>query len=402
MKPNPFAAALAAAMLVLLPPAWSPLHAQEGSEPWFRTGTIVLGGELGGVAFTDFQRSVARSNADPELGDFMRRVSARTTVTGGGSVSYWFRDGWAVRAALGYAPSGFSVWNEPRAQRVLDARVQEEPATYANLGMWFANAALLFRVPARIGPVVPYGIAGGGVVEYRSARDAELPPEARRRFDRGRWRGLAAVFGAGLAFPLQRPGLLMNFELTNHLTRTPLDDEGRGEWFELGGSSVQLERDPDRGTDGIGLASNLRLTVGLSLAVRHRRSALPDQDGASRLGGLSSGQVGNAQDEHVPAVAVRIERQVQRDGVDVSIGLRAPRDARVRLRSGQAGRATDPAGESREQAGPVGGLQRELDAESLGTRTGETINLSVDAERVARPDTEVRPRIQDRVVAPLR
>ncbi|HSJ05529.1 MAG TPA: hypothetical protein VK936_02430, partial [Longimicrobiales bacterium] len=116
-----------------------------------------------------------------------------------------------------------------------------------------------------------YGIAGAGIVEYRAGGDAELPPEARDRFDGGRWRSAAAVFGVGAGFPLDRGGMLMSFELTNHLTRIPLDDDGRGEWFEFAGAPVQLERDSERGTDGIGLASNLRLTVGLAVPIRRAR-----------------------------------------------------------------------------------------------------------------------------------
>ncbi|HSJ07644.1 MAG TPA: hypothetical protein VK936_13150, partial [Longimicrobiales bacterium] len=70
------AALLAATALM---PA-GPLFAQAG-DPWFRKGSLLVNGELGGIAFTDFQRSTARSPAYPELGDFQRRVSARTTVT---------------------------------------------------------------------------------------------------------------------------------------------------------------------------------------------------------------------------------------------------------------------------------------------------------------------------------
>lgn len=403
MISNLRAATLPAVMLLSMSPMVTAVaYAQVGGDPWFRTGTIVFSGELGGVAFSDFQRSLARSAADPELGDFVRRVSARTSVTGGASVSYWFSDGWAVRAGLGYAPSGFTVWNEPRAQRVLDARMKDDRADYASLGMWFADATMLFRLPARLGRIVPYGVAGGGVVEYRAARDAELPPEARHRFDGGRWRSLAAVFGVGLAVPLQQRGLLMSFEVTNHLTRTPLDDDGRGEWFELAGSSVQLERDPHRATDGIGLASNLRLTIGLSLAVRQRASLLPDQHGAARLGGLPGRAIGDAQNEDVPAGATGVERQVQSDRIDAAIGFRPPGNPRVRLGRCQAGGTADPAAESREQTRRIGGLQRELDTQALRTGALDTVDLGVDAECVADAETQVRPSLQDGVVPPFR
>jgi hypothetical protein len=264
-------ARLLAAVLTVatLAPA-GPLFAQANG-PWFRQGSLLVSGELGGIAFTDFQRSTARSPADPELGDFQRRVSAQTTVTAGIGLTYWIRDGWGLRAGAAYAPSGFSVRNDARAQQVLDARTGDVREADASLAMWFADAALVFRLPASVGRVVPYGIAGGGIVEYRAGSNAELPPEARARFGGGRWRSAAAVFGVGAAFPLDRGGMLMSFELKNHVTRTPLDDDGRGEWFEFAGAPVQIERDPERGTDGIGLASNLRLTVGLSVPLRRAR-----------------------------------------------------------------------------------------------------------------------------------
>jgi hypothetical protein len=243
--------------------------AQVTAEPWFNAGTWMIRAEFGGVAFSDFQRGTARATSpDPDLGTFQRRVSARTTATAGGSVTYWVFDGWGLRGSLSWAPSGFAVWNEARAQEVLDAWSGGEREEYPGLSVWFADVAALFRLPAVLGRVVPYGLVGGGLVEYRAARDAELPPEARTRFADGRSRSPAGVLGLGAVIPLQRHNLLLNFEVSNHLVPTPLDDTGRGEWFELGGVPVQLEPDPRRGTDGIGLTSNVRLVIGLTLPLR--------------------------------------------------------------------------------------------------------------------------------------
>ncbi|CAN5845985.1 hypothetical protein BH23GEM9_BH23GEM9_04350 [soil metagenome] len=245
-------------------------HAQAVSaEPWFRAGTWMLSAELGGAAFTDFQRATARPiGADQPIGDFQRRVSATTTMTTGASVTRWVSDMTGVRAAVSYAPSRFSVWNAESAQRTLTAMGDSDRDRYASLGVWMASASAVFRLPLRLGRVVPYGLAGGGLVHYRMTGDAELPPEARRRFQDGQWTGPAAFFGLGGTLPLQRRDLLMSFELTNHLSRTPLDDEGRGEWFELSGIPLQLDRYSARDTDGIGMTSNLRLTVGFTLPLR--------------------------------------------------------------------------------------------------------------------------------------
>jgi hypothetical protein len=244
-------------------------HAQQRTDTFFRSGTWMLRLNVGGAAFTDFQRATATAEEnDPELGTFQRRVSARTTATAGGSLTYWVLDGWGIRGSLSWAPSGFAVWNEDRAQRVLDERQEGERESFAHLGVWFADVSALFRLPVRLGTVVPYGMAGAGVVEYRAGDRDALPPEAQDPFADGRVRSGALVLGIGAMVLLQQHDLLLNFELTGHITPTPLSDEGVGEWFEIGGVPVQLRQDPLRGTDGIGLTNNLRLTVGLTLPLR--------------------------------------------------------------------------------------------------------------------------------------
>jgi hypothetical protein len=256
----------AAALLLLLNAV--PAHAQLNAHSRFQPGTWMLSASLGGAAFTDFQRGVARASEDPELGDFRRRISAATTATATGSVTYWIGSNWGLRGSIGYAPSAFSVWNDDRAQRVLDARNGGERERYSGLSVWYLDATAIYRLPVRLDRLVPYGVVGGGMVEYRRSGAAELPPEARERFAGGGWRSAAAVIGLGTAVPLQRHDMLLNFELTNHLTRTPLNEEARGEWVQLGGVPVQLDREYDRGDDGIAVANHLRLSVGLTLPLR--------------------------------------------------------------------------------------------------------------------------------------
>jgi hypothetical protein len=160
---------------------------------------------FGGAAFTDFQRGTATAgNAYPDLATFQRRLSAQTTATAGGSISYWIVNGWGLRASISFAPSAFAVWNDDAAQHVLDEHMGGERETYPSLSVWYADASILFRMPFTLGNVVPYGIVGGGVVDYRAGRHLELPPEARDRFSDGRWRTPAAVVGVGAVFPLQR------------------------------------------------------------------------------------------------------------------------------------------------------------------------------------------------------
>jgi hypothetical protein len=238
------------------------------AEPWFRGGTWMFTAEIGGAAFTDFQRARARPAAGTHgVPDFQRRVSAATTFTAGAAATYWAGDGWGVRVAGAYTPTRFSVQNEAHAQRILDELDGDTPR-YAKLGTWSASGTGVFRLPLGLGRLVPYGMAGVGAVQHRVVDDEEVPPEARERFADGGWTGAAAVFGVGSVIPLQRKNMLLTFELTNHLTRTPLDDAGLGGWFDIGGVPLQLDEDPQRGGDGISLTSSLRLTVGLTLPLR--------------------------------------------------------------------------------------------------------------------------------------
>jgi hypothetical protein len=248
--------------------------AQVSAEPWFRGGTWMLTVEAGGAAFSDFERTQARPvSTNSELGDFQRRVSARTAGSAGIWASYWLRDGWAIRAGAGYVPSSFTVWNDDTAHRAFETSataVEGDPdPSYASLDIWLAHAALVVRFPRSFGRVAPYGIAGGGLIRYDVTGDAEMPPEARGRFAEGDLQTGAVMFGVGAAIPLQRRNLLMSFELTNHLSRSPLGPESAGELFDLHGVSMQLDPDPNTsGEHDVGVTSHLRLALGLTLPLR--------------------------------------------------------------------------------------------------------------------------------------
>jgi hypothetical protein len=266
--------AFAACLLICLPTLATAQPSRISAEPWFGR-SLMFSAELGGAAFSDFQRALARPapegpGAEAGLGDFRRRVSANTTTTVGAAAAWWVRDGWGVRVAGSYSPTRFSVWNEQHAQITLDEFGGGRQA-YAKLHSWTASATALFRFPFTLGRVVPYGIVGGGVVGYRLADGEEVPPEARSGFAGGEWTGPAAVFGVGSAIPLQRHDLLLHFELTNHLSRTPLDDAGPGERFHIGDMPLDLAAEPGQGRDGIDTTHHLRLTVGITLPVRLSR-----------------------------------------------------------------------------------------------------------------------------------
>jgi hypothetical protein len=245
--------------------------AQVTGDTLFHAGTWMLTVEVGGAAFSDFDRTQARPvGGDIELGDFSRRVSARTAGSLGAWVSYWVADSWGVRAGMAYVPSSFTVWNDESARRALDLSTPaDDDPGYASLDIWMAHAAAVFRFPHPFGRVRPYGIAGGGLIRYHVSDDGAMPPEARGRFAGGDGQAGAAMFGIGAAIPLQRGNLLMSFELTNHLSRTPLGDLSAGETFELGG--VVMQNEPDSGMSGeddVGLTSHVRVAFGLTLPLR--------------------------------------------------------------------------------------------------------------------------------------
>jgi opacity protein-like surface antigen len=275
LPPHALMKRLLLAILVLAAPAATDATAQMVSaEPWLKAGTWIVSAEFGGAAFSDFQRTLAQPPAGSfDVPKFERRISAGTSSTVGASVTRWISNNAAVRGGVAYTPSRFTVWNDDLGQRALDAYGDGEARRTAKLGVWHGSATLVFRLPLHLGRVLPYGVAGAGAVHYRVLDNSEIPPEARRRFADGRWTAPAAVFGVGTTLPLQRNNLLMTFELTNHLVRTPLNDEGAGEWFEISGVPLQLTHEPRTAGDAIGVTSNLRLTVGLSLPVRPRAAA---------------------------------------------------------------------------------------------------------------------------------
>jgi|SRR5690606_6369865 len=241
--------------------------AQVSAEPWFRGGTVMITAEIGGAAFTDFERSRARP-VDGSLGlnEFDRRVSARTSFSAGAWIGWWFADGWGIRAGMSWTPTRFRVWNDEMAQQALQAHAPAsgEP-TYSSLGIWSVHGALLYRFPHSFGRVVPYAIAGGSWISYHPGDRDELPPEALTQFDSGELERAGVLAGIGAAIPLQREDLIMTFELTDHIARTPLRAADADTPFELAGFAMQLERD---GADRVSYAHNVRLAFGLTLPIR--------------------------------------------------------------------------------------------------------------------------------------
>lgn len=256
-------------VLLLFATAPAGVHAQLRAEQTLRAGTWLITAELGGAAFTDFQRVQATmAPAGGEPTEFERRVSARTTATIGARIGYWPSHSWGIRAGVSYAPSTFTVANEESAAAALDSGPTGQSETYASLGVWMADAVALFRAPRSFGRVLPYGIVGGGAVRYARGRDAPMPPEADHTFRQGHRTRAAAVFGIGAAVPLQRRDMLLSFEFTNHLSRTPIAEDADTGPFEVNGVNLAIDRENAAVADSPGFTSNLRLVIALSLPLR--------------------------------------------------------------------------------------------------------------------------------------
>lgn len=252
-------------LLCLLSPA--PVAAQGTAGRALERGTWLIAAELGGVAFTDFRRVRARAVMGSDGLPVERRVSASTTATVGARLAYWARASWGLRGGISYSPSSFRVMHDESAERVLAVQGSEEPNDYASLAVWSSDVAVLFLFPHSFGRVTPYGVLGAGAVHYARGRDAELPPEAREQFAAGTRTQAAAVFGIGATLPLQRHDLLLSFELTNHLSRSPLAGARAHETFAVDG--VSMEPAPgDEAQDANRVANQLRLVVSLTLPLR--------------------------------------------------------------------------------------------------------------------------------------
>lgn len=228
---------------------------QVTAEHLFAPGVVSISVFGGAVAFSDFRREADPIGTDMPL---ERRISARTSLAASAAVSYWFNSRVGARLYAGFAPSRF-VERSLETYQVAPLAAGEEPRL-SRVDVWMADADLLVRLPFSFGRVEPYAIIGAGAIDYRlrTADDETVPPEVEMAFDGRSERQLAGVLGIGAVVPLERHGLLLNFELGNHISRTPLYQKNTPE---------QLLADPESGEriDEVGYTMNLRLMLGLTI-----------------------------------------------------------------------------------------------------------------------------------------
>lgn len=221
----------------------------------FHRGVVALSVFGGGIAFSDFRREAEWLGPDQP---FEQRLSASTSVLGSAAVTAWLGRHVALRVQGAWAPTRFEL-RSSETYTTLGESAEDEAPPLSRLHVWMYDLDMLFRLPLSLGRVEPYAVAGVGAIEYRlqTADDEVVPEPARMAFDGGRQRRFAGVLGLGAVIPLERHGLLLNFELSSHITRTPLSED----------AVPGLVEDPeaDSRVDEVGYTSGVRLMLGLTI-----------------------------------------------------------------------------------------------------------------------------------------
>ncbi len=231
-------------------------------------------GVMGGVAaYSDFQRGsvmVTRPTAEGvEERELARRVGAKTSTALSGYLSFWPSANWGLRLQGTWAPTRFeTLMKESEAEFAGVPRSSEEDARLAGLDVLSADLQLLFRLPTIRNRIMPYGILGGGIMQYRAAGGAPLPEEAEEEFGQGHRIRPTGVFGAGAMLPLSNRAFRMHFELTNHLTSTPVQGGSAQAVETTDGTILFAPAAQPPGETRVKLTSTVRFMVGLSYSPR--------------------------------------------------------------------------------------------------------------------------------------
>jgi hypothetical protein len=201
------------------------LHAQTGVRPpqgWS------LGVYVGGAAFTDFQRSNVRAvgysiDGEPIERELPQSIGAQTAGVVAATIAYWPTQNWGFRGRAAYAPTRFeTVIPQADAEFLNMERPAATGSEFRSLAISSYEGQVLFRLPIIRHRIMPYGIFGGGAVQYslRSGNEP-IPQEAESDFESGRQTRPAVTLGLGAMSGL-KPGWSLHFELIDQISRTPV------------------------------------------------------------------------------------------------------------------------------------------------------------------------------------
>ncbi|HUP90285.1 MAG TPA: hypothetical protein VM100_13080 [Longimicrobiales bacterium] len=160
----------------------------------------------GGSAYTAIHRDAQASRISPH-------TSGIFTV----GLGFWPGRNWGIRLQAAHMPTRFEEIR-PGVLMTLDGSDR-----YSKLSIRSYLATANFRMLTIQNRVMPYGIIGGGVVEYRPERDEHpIPLVASDDFAEGVRREPAGVVGVGARVQTRSNGWALNFELTDQLSRSPI------------------------------------------------------------------------------------------------------------------------------------------------------------------------------------
>jgi hypothetical protein len=232
----------------------APARAQEtGIQP----GSLLLGVFGGGLAFGDFQQGVVHASwfdgaGLPAEQSVTGRVSAAAAAVVGATAAYWITARVGLRTQASYAPTRYVVRGREGATR-------PEWGSAAPLAIWIADVAVMLRLPWSPGAVEPYAIAGAAAARY-AVQMPEAGEDARVR--------PGAVLGAGARVPLRGSRLGLVFELTDHITGTPLRAGHPAVLQRSGDVRVRLAGGSESSAGGdVRFTHNVHLTIGAALLV---------------------------------------------------------------------------------------------------------------------------------------
>lgn len=239
-------------LFVLLLAAASELSAQTGIRAPQGWSLGLMGGA---AAFSDMQRGNIRvlrtTSAGMETRDLARRIGAKTSTAVGGYLSFWPNRNWGLRVHGTYTPTRFeTVMRDSEAD--LAGSMAPDSARLAALNVATADLQVLFRLPTIKNRVMLYGIVGGGAARYQASGEDPVPPEAAEDFDSGNKIRPSGMFGLGAMLPFQNRAFRLHFELTDHITRTPIEAEI-----------------PRSGEQEVDVTSSVRFMVGASWSPKH-------------------------------------------------------------------------------------------------------------------------------------
>jgi hypothetical protein len=258
-------------LLVLATVLPSAVHAQTGiraPQGWS------LGFMGGAAAFSDMQRGSVRVLRPTEAGleqrEMARRVSAETSTTLAAYLAFWPSRNWGLRLHSTFSPTRFeTLMKESDAEFAGLPQSSEEGTRLAGLSIMTADLQGMFRLPTIKNRVMLYGIAGGGLSRYEvQAGDGEIPEEAEGEFETGSRLRPSVMFGLGSMLPMRNRSFRLHFELTNHLSSTPLEG-GDPQIAPTGSGEVEfVPRDEPAGEHRVTITNSVRFMVGVSYAPR--------------------------------------------------------------------------------------------------------------------------------------